>query len=142
MMKELTGSINMEDFYQNTTLVDLPDDLLLPLLPRLRAMKAGYDQTAIDGRSFREVASLWRQETRILSSIQAKIFNPHYQRIIGMGPAALSFIFTELKERGGYWYWALECITGENPAHQAESISLAKAAWLEYAVARGYLKES
>jgi hypothetical protein len=88
---------------------------------------------------FRESAEAWRRETRILSSVQAKIYNTHYQRIIGMGPAALPFIFSELRARGGYWYWALECITGDNPAAESDRISHAKAAWLEYAVQRGYI---
>ena len=84
-------------------------------------------------REFQDCAKRWRQETRILSSIQAKIFNSHYQRIIGMGRAALPLIFADLKEIGGHWYWALECICGENPASGAETLPEAKRLWLEYA---------
>lgn len=89
---------------------------------------------------FREHAELWWNETRILSSIEAKIFNQHYQRIIGMGRVALPLIFAALRDRGGQWYWALECITGENPAAYAETLMEAKRIWLEYAFTHNYLR--
>jgi hypothetical protein len=89
---------------------------------------------------FRKYADSWRNETGILSSIQAKIFNHNYQRIIGMGSSALPMIFEELNERGGYWYWALECITRDNPAQLSPSLAAAKTAWLDYARIHGYLR--
>ena len=88
---------------------------------------------------FHHEADLWWKETRVLSSIQAKIFNPHYQRIIGMGHSVLPLIFSQLRDRGGLWYWALECITGHNPASEAETLREAKSLWLEYAYNRQYL---
>lgn len=91
-------------------------------------------------QEFREHARQWWQETRILSSIQSKAFNQHYQRIIGMGRAVLPLIFTELRDRGGYWYWALECITGDNPASTATTVREAKAVWLAYGAQHGYLR--
>ncbi len=90
-------------------------------------------------REFGKQTELWRNETRILSSIQPKILDPHYRRIIGMGRAVLPFIFADLRDRGGQWYWALECITGENRAAHAESLPEAKKIWLEYAVKHKYL---
>src|SRR5436190_21177694 len=42
-------------------------------------------------KEFREHAERWYQETRILSSIPAILFNQNYQRIIGMGRAVLPF---------------------------------------------------
>jgi len=90
-------------------------------------------------REFHELVSRWRKETRILSSIQAKIFNRNYQRIVGMGPSVLPLIFSELAERGGQWYWALECITGDNPALGMTSVPEVKKAWLDYALQRNFL---
>ncbi|MGA2588968.1 MAG: hypothetical protein ABSH32_03560 [Bryobacteraceae bacterium] len=88
---------------------------------------------------FKTHADKWWDETRILSSIQGKIFNQHYQRIIGMGRPVLPLIFAYLKERGGQWYWALECITGENPAAAANTLAEARQLWLDYASENGYL---
>ena len=83
---------------------------------------------------FEDYAERWRNETRIHSSIQASIFNQNYQRIIGMGPQVLPLILEELKERGGPWYWALECITGVNPAEGATTLTEQKRLWIEYAI--------
>jgi hypothetical protein len=38
-----------------------------------------------------------------------------YQRIIGMGPPAVSLILEELRREPDHWFWALEAITEENP---------------------------
>lgn len=88
---------------------------------------------------FKTHSDQWKKETRILSSISAKIHNPHYQRIIGMGKSALPLIFSELKNNGGQWYWALECICGENPAMDAKTLPEAKQMWLEYGIKNNYL---
>jgi hypothetical protein len=109
----------------------------------IKARRRGEKTDNLDSptveHNFRKHAESWRQETRVLSSIQAKVFNQHYQRIIGMGKAVLPLIFSELRGRGGHWYWALECITGDNPASNAATIPEAKAAWLAYGVQRGYI---
>lgn len=90
---------------------------------------------------FQQLGGRWRKETRILSSIQAKIYHPSYQRIVGLGTPVLPFIFTDLRDNGGLWYWALECITGDNPAMNANTLEDQKRAWLDYATAKGYLGE-
>jgi hypothetical protein len=92
------------------------------------------------GAEFKNYADKWWKETRILSSIQGKIFNQYYQRIIGMGKPVLPFIFADLERRGGQWYWALECITGENPADSATNLDQARRMWLDYAAKNGYLR--
>lgn len=56
-----------------------------------------------------------------------------------MGSAVLPLIFADLRDRGGQWYWALECITGENPAAEAQTLPDAKRLWLEYAAQHQYL---
>ena len=90
-------------------------------------------------QAFKTLVDQWRKETSVLSSVQAKIFNANYQRVMTLGRQVLPLIFRELRDRGGQWYWALECITGDNPAASAQNISEAKQAWLRYAVERGYL---
>ena len=85
---------------------------------------------------FDSLVDQWRRETRFLSSVQSKIFHPAYQRIIGMGRPVLPLILRELRERDGHWFWALQCITGENPAASFSSMAEARAAWLAYAVAK------
>jgi hypothetical protein len=90
-------------------------------------------------QEFRLLVSQWRKDTRVLSSIQSKIFHRSYQRIMAMGKAVLPLIFDDLLRNGGQWYWALECITGDNPADTAADLQEAKSAWLAYAAQHGYL---
>jgi hypothetical protein len=97
-----------------------------------------HTESAVE-QVFKSLVEQWRRETSVLSSIQAKIFKPNYQRIMTLGTPVLPLIFRELRDRGGQWYWALECITGDNPAAGAANICEAKRAWLKYAVKRGYL---
>ena len=88
---------------------------------------------------FSDRANRWHQETDILSSIQAKIFHRDYQEIIGMGKPALPFIFADLRDRGGPWYWALECICRLNPAEGAKTLPEAKKMWLDYAADNNFI---
>lgn len=93
-------------------------------------------ETLNDEQAFRMLANRWRQETGMLSSPVKKAMHPDYQRIIGMGRTALPLIFRELRDRGGYWYWALAAITRENPVPEecAGNIAAMKKAWIQYAV--------
>ena len=38
-----------------------------------------------------------------------------YQQIVGMGMIAVPLILEELHREPDQWFWALECITEENP---------------------------
>ncbi len=95
-----------------------------------------YDAEAL-AATFRTLADQWWDETAILSVIQRKITHPAYQRIIGMGPAVLPLILTELAERPSHWFWALQCITGENPVPPEDNLGGAREAWLQWGHERG-----
>ena len=60
--------------------------------------------------------------------------NFNYQRIIGIGPAALPLIIEELRVRGGRWFWALRAITGIDPTDTADqgNATKMKGAWLRW----------
>jgi hypothetical protein len=67
--------------------------------------------------------------------------NPHYQDIIGMGKKALPFIFMDLEQRGGKWFWALRHITRENPVALADRGKTKKMTevWLQWGRKNRYL---
>jgi hypothetical protein len=116
-----------------------PDTLQEPVRLALGSVPEQQNPSGEVEADFKKLAEQWWRETRILSSIHAKIFNPNYQRIIGMGRASLPLIFRELRDRGGHWYWALECITGDNPAKDCATLPEAKGLWLEYARKHNYV---
>ncbi len=64
---------------------------------------------------FYSLKSEWEKDTLLLSSVTEICTHPAYQQIIGMGIAALPFIFYELAKEPGHWFWALKSITGEDP---------------------------
>jgi hypothetical protein len=88
---------------------------------------------------FQELANQWRRETAHLSLAIKKVMHPAYQRIIGLGPAAVPLILSELQRRSGHWFWALKAIRGEDPAQPDDTISQAAQAWLQWGKERNYI---
>ena len=93
------------------------------------------------GRKFQDLASRWRRETALRSSVTAIAMHPAYQQIIGLGEPALPLIFQELRREPDHWFWALGAITGENPVpddHAGDLEAMAED-WLSWGDAHGYL---
>src|SRR5437879_981508 len=63
-------------------------------------------------RKFADLAETWRRETGYFSFTQQRVLHPAYQRIIGMGWAAVPLILQELEHQPEHWSWALRAITG------------------------------
>lgn len=93
-------------------------------------------------RSFAELAEAWRQETKFLSFAQQRAVHPAYQRIIGMGWAAVPLILRELQRQPEHWLWALQAITGEEPARNTAGFGAAADAWLRWGRERGLLSDA
>ncbi len=77
----------------------------------------------------------------MLSSVSRKTKHPIYKKIIALGSEVIPFILQELRVRSGFWFVALEELTGVNPAKAAESFEAAKDAWLKWGRERGYCDE-
>lgn len=87
---------------------------------------------------FRTLSERWEEETWAVSSIKRKIAHPAYLQIIGMGAAALPFIFDDLRKRPALWFWALDAITREEVAPEVTSMRELRDAWMLWAEAHGY----
>jgi hypothetical protein len=96
-------------------------------------------QERAEEEAFQCLAAEWRQETQYWSSVSKMALHPAYQRIIGMGNAALPFILKEMELRGGHWLWALHAITGEDPAPSDANFREAADAWLRWGRQKGLL---
>jgi len=88
---------------------------------------------------FQTLVAEWKEATDHLSATDEIAMHPAYQQIIGMGSDALPLILEELRQRGGYWYWALKAITGDDPVPETDrgKVPLMKKAWLKWAEDRG-----
>ena len=90
-------------------------------------------------RQFAELTATWQQDSALTSSLTELFAHPAYQRIIGMGAAALPMIFRELANEPDYWFGALQAITGCDPVPLAHRGNLERmtADWLAWWRMRG-----
>lgn len=93
------------------------------------------------GELFHELALDWKADTQYASSLTEMALHPSYQRIIGLGYAAVPFILNELRSSPDHWFWALQSITGENPAPPALNGRMNEMTqlWIEWGKRKGYL---
>ncbi|HEY8796270.1 MAG TPA: hypothetical protein VIO85_00245 [Candidatus Dormibacteraeota bacterium] len=85
--------------------------------------------------TFAALVDQWRADTQFLSGAAIEL-HPAYLRIIGMGEKAVPLILTEMSRNGDHWFWALEAITGENPARDSRTVPEATEAWLRWGKVR------
>lgn len=87
---------------------------------------------------FGELRAEWEDAFLFQSVTTAAVLNPAYQRIVGLGPAALPLILKALSEDGSSaWFWALRAIAGEDVAAGSETVSDAVEAWLSWGQRHG-----
>jgi hypothetical protein len=106
------------------------------------AAGSGSGSSAGAALKFQELADTWHRETGFLSFMQQRALHPAYQRIIGMGWAAVPFLLRELERQPDHWLWALQSITGEEPARGTKSLSAAAEAWLNWGRNLGLLTDA
>ena len=87
---------------------------------------------------FHALAQEWAKQTMFTSSTTDIVLHPAYQRIIGLGKPALPLILRELATEPNHWFWALQCISGENPAAGLTDFDEAVEVWLSWGSERGY----
>src|SRR5436190_22348632 len=112
----------------------LPDSAQTAVLRMVEAL-TGSDEPAREAGlagKFRELAETWKRETGFFSFMQQRALHPAYQRIIGMGWAAVPMLLEELQRQPDHWLWALQAITGEEPARGTNTLQAATEAWLNW----------
>ena len=90
-------------------------------------------------RKFQQFAHEWKCAESPTSSVKELAMHPAYQKIIGLGPAAVPLIIAELSREPDHWFWALEAITGADPVPDdvAGDLDAMAAAWIDWARAHG-----
>ena len=91
-------------------------------------------------REFSTLAQQWERDTQFSSSATEIAMHPAYQRIIGMGTAAIPLILAELEREPGHWFWALKAISGDDPVPEDARGKLPEMAqlWLDWGRRHGY----
>lgn len=93
---------------------------------------------------FKRLVSEWRRERDATSSFVSDMaMCTSYQKIIGMGDAAIPLILSELRSEGDepdHWFWALRVITDVDPVpveDRGQTVKMARA-WLAWGEQQGY----
>jgi len=105
--------------------------------------REGLVQQVSDRDRFQRLRSQWKEQSQYLSNTaQMSMLGP-YQRIIGMGEAAVPLILDELRREPDHWFWALESITEENPVPPEDTgrVQAMTAAWIRWGQERGFLAQ-
>ncbi|MCW8138043.1 MAG: hypothetical protein KIT58_03970 [Planctomycetota bacterium] len=90
---------------------------------------------------FARLCESWKAHTGALSALDDIVLHPAYQRIIGMGEAALPLILRSLEAEPYHWFWALSAITDHDPDIDEEdaNVESLSAYWLRWGRERGYV---
>jgi len=107
----------------------------VPIEPGTWSSRVAAEQAV----TIRALIAQWREETKFTSSVEDIIFHPAYQRVMAKGKAALNCIFQDLEQNGGFWFWALQNITEQDPVLPEHCIKAAKEAWLAWGREHQYL---
>ena len=92
---------------------------------------------------FNILTKYWKRDTLALSSTTDIVNHISYQQVIGMGYEVLPYILKNLKNEGGYWYWALKAITGTDPVKMKDrgNIKNMKKAWIDWGKELEFINE-
>lgn len=100
------------------------EHFMAPMYQSTESLKAKFDR----------LASRWRTDTLVVSTVQAMTLHPAYQEIVGMGPEAVPLLLSELRRHPDHWFPALRAITGVDPVPTADrgNIKRMTEAWLTW----------
>jgi hypothetical protein len=126
------------------TLPDSAQTAVLRVVESLTSTGQGSQAEASNAlsRKFQELADTWHRETGFFSFMQQRALHPAYQRIIGMGWAVVPLLLRELQRQPDHWLWALQAITGEEPARGTDTLGAAAEAWLKWGQDLGLLPDA
>jgi hypothetical protein len=121
--------------------------LRMPATPRLETDQAKpVDPESLESQpseaeqKFVRLRDEWRSKRGHHSDTASLVMHDAYQRIIGMGHAAIPFLLRELAERPDRWFWALRAITEQDPVPQEDrgNGKVMARAWLQWGREHGY----
>jgi hypothetical protein len=93
-------------------------------------------------RRFSSLARAWKKERIAASSDPAEwAMCLSYQKIIALGPPAISLILTEFKRKPDHWFWALQVLTDSDPVRKEHRGKFAHMVndWLLWGASHGYV---
>ena len=83
---------------------------------------------------FHKLADEWSSEVGNISSVTVLTSHPKYQKIISLGWNVVPYLLADLQNKRGYWFPALNAITGIRPfdPRDAGNIIRMTEAWIKW----------
>ncbi len=91
---------------------------------------------------FKALTAQWKECRETYSSLpEAWAMAMPYQKIIAIGPEAITLILEELQHEPDHWFWALHVLTDADPVDDEDAGDFAKmtAAWIDWGIDNGFL---
>jgi hypothetical protein len=91
---------------------------------------------------FDRLAAAWKQETGGTSSAKELVSNPNYKAIIALGKPVVPLLLQEIRQKPGFWFYALRAITmsgPEIPKTIAGNVPAICRLWVEWGEKNGLL---
>ena len=90
---------------------------------------------------FRKLANEWLSEISAVSSVKVLTSHPKYQEIICLGWDVVPFLLSDLQQNQGFWFTALNEITGIRPFDPGDAGKSNKMteAWIQWGKKKGII---
>ncbi len=126
------------DLVKRVTAVSVRTVEIVRNLPYLRFDDG--EKLPADPETFQQLADRWEDDTVYLSNPRQIAQHPAYQKILGMGIAAVPLILKRLNNRRGHWFSALRSITAADPVPLQDrgNVPAMTEAWLKWGKRNGY----
>lgn len=103
-----------------------------------RALSAAVASVVAESTAakFQRLASEWSREVENISSVSALTSHPKYKEIVNLGWDVIPYLLKDLEQRRGYWFPALNAITGIRPfdPRVAGNIDKMTDAWIRWGI--------
>jgi hypothetical protein len=105
-----------------------------PVVQEFSTSPTSMEESASTFTRFQHYVEEWREQTRFMSSSDGLVSNINYQKIVGLGWPVVPFLLRDLRESKGFWFVALQTITGITPfdSRDAGNSKRMVAAWLAW----------
>jgi hypothetical protein len=90
---------------------------------------------------FRELANEWSSEVSNVSSVGVLTSHPKYQEIVRLGWGVVPFLLADLQQDRGFWFTALNEITGIRPFDPSDAGKTKRMteAWVNWGKRKGII---
>ena len=110
--------------------------------PVVLATSIGPPSGTVDVEAeFHRLAKSWRRQAAYSSASNLVFEHPAYRSIVALGRTVIPLLLQQVEQRQGWWFDALEELTGANPVceEDAGDFDRTAAAWVQWGRREGFI---